>query len=165
MSESVQSCPSCRTLVLADTAHCPLCQHVFTAEAAEEVVGEVAGESPADAISAEREGVECGDCGEVVRPELVRCWRCGAFLRPEIAARFQEMQRNPSPVMYSQEGGSGELEDTALRSLQQSSGSTGAVLDEGGFELAEGVSMSDTADFDPDETCLLYTSPSPRDRG
>ncbi|HAA60929.1 MAG TPA: hypothetical protein DCE39_08360, partial [Planctomycetaceae bacterium] len=91
--------------MLADTAHCPLCQHVFTAEAAEEVVGEVPDESPADAISAEREGVECGDCGEVVRPELVRCWRCGAFLRPEIAARFQEMQRNPSPVMYSQEGG------------------------------------------------------------
>ena len=138
--------------MLADTAHCPLCQHVFNTKTIEEVVGELVEESPADANSVEREGVECGDCGEVVRPELVRCWRCGAFLRPEIAARFQEMQRNPSPVMYSQEGGSGELEDTALQSLQQSSGLTGAVMDEGGFELAEGGSMSETADFDPDET-------------
>ena len=141
--------------MLADTAHCPLCQHVFSAEAAEQVVGEVADESPVDAISAEREGIECSDCGEVVRPELVRCWRCGAFLRPEIAARFQEMQRNPSPVMYSQEGGSGELEDAALQSLQQSSSLTGAALDEGGFELAEGVSMSDTTDIDLDENAQV----------
>ena len=147
MSESVQSCPSCRTLLLTDTVQCPLCQHVVNPE----VVGEIVEELTVDTISAEREGVECGDCGEVVRPELVRCWRCGAFLRPEIAARFQEMQRNPSPVMYSQEGGSGELEDTALGSLQQSSALTGAVLDEGGFELAEGVSMSEGADFELDD--------------
>jgi len=168
MSESVQSCPSCRTLLLADTVQCPLCRHVVNPDATEEL-GEKLSEQLNEQLNeelnggeivAEREGVECADCGEVVRPELVRCWRCGAFLRPEIAARFQEMQRNPSPVMYSQEGGLGELEDTALRSLQQTSNVSGAVVDEGGFELAEGINMSEGDDSDLDDELLKPVRPA-----
>ena len=168
MSESVQSCPSCRTLLLADTVQCPLCRHVVNPDATEEL-GEKLSEKLNEQLNeelnggeivAEREGVECADCGEVVRPELVRCWRCGAFLRPEIAARFQEMQRNPSPVMYSQEGGLGELEDTALRSLQQTSNVSGAVVDEGGFELAEGINMSEGDDFELDDELLKPVGPA-----
>jgi len=159
MSVSIQSCPSCRTLLLTDTVQCPLCQHVVDPEAAAQFSGEL----PDVVVVEDRSGgVECADCGEVVRPELVRCWRCGAFLRPEIAARYQEMQRNPSPVMYSQDQGAGELEDTGLGAAQQSSTSPGGaatIVEEEGFELADGVNMSDSADFDLDDGMLKPTQP------
>jgi len=159
MSVSIQSCPSCRTLLLTDTVQCPLCQHVMDPEAAEQFAGELP-----DVVVVENRsgGVECADCGEVVRPELVRCWRCGAFLRPEIAARYEEMQRNPSPVMYSQDYGAGEPEDTALVTAQQSSTSQGVATtraEEEDFELADGVNMSDRADFELDDDLLKHAQP------
>jgi len=159
MSVSIQSCPSCRTLLLSDTVQCPLCQHVVDPEAAEQFAGELS-----DVVVVENRsgGIECADCGEVVRPELVRCWRCGAFLRPEIAARYQEMQRNPSPVMYSQDYGAGEPEDTALVTEQQSSTSPGVattMAEEEDFELADGVNMSDSADFELDDDLLKHAQP------
>lgn len=157
MSVSIQSCPSCRTLLLTDTVQCPLCQHVVNPEAAESFAGEL---PDAVAVEDRGDGVECGDCGEVVRPELVRCWRCGAFLRPEIAARFQEMQRNPSAVIYSQDSSSGDQENTALLSDQQSNNSAGpSLVDDGDFELADGVNMSDGDGFDLGDDLLKHTEP------
>jgi uncharacterized Zn finger protein len=128
-----------------------------------DVAEQFSGELP-DAVAVEdrRDGVKCTDCGEVVRPELVRCWRCGAFLRAEIAARYQEMQRNPSPVIYSESSGAGEPEDTALATAQQSSTSAGGamvVVEDGDFELADGVNMSDGADFELDDELLKHTEP------
>lgn len=159
MSVSIQSCPSCRTLLLDDTIQCPLCQHVVKSDVSEQFSGEL---PDAVAVEDRSDGVECTDCGEVVRPELVRCWRCGAFLRAEIAARYQEMQRNPSPVMYSKSAGAGEPEDTALATAQQSSTSAGgamAMVEDGGFELADGVNMSGGADFELDDELLKHTEP------
>ena len=157
MSVSIQSCPSCRTLLLTDTVQCPLCEHVVNPETTEGFSGELPG---AVAVEDHGDGVECGDCGEVVRPELVRCWRCGAFLRPEIAARFQEMQRNPSAVIYSQDQSSAGDEDTALLADQQSRDSAGpAQVDEGDFELADGVNMSDADDMGFGDVLLKHTDP------
>ena len=157
MSVSIQSCPSCRTLLLTDTVQCPLCEHVVNPEATESFSGELPG---AVAVEDHGDGVECGDCGEVVRPELVRCWRCGAFLRPEIAARFQEMQRNPSAVIYSQDESSAGDEDTALLADQQSRDSAGpSLVDEGDFELADGVNMSDADDMGFGDDLLKHTDP------
>jgi hypothetical protein len=128
-----------------------------------DVAEQFSGELP-DAVAVEdrSDGVKCTDCGEVVRPELVRCWRCGAFLRADIAARYQEMQRNPSPVMYSESSGAGEPEDTALTTAQQSSTSAEgamAMVEDGDFELADGVNMSDGADFELDDELLKHTEP------
>jgi hypothetical protein len=159
MSVSIQSCPSCRTLLLDDTIQCPLCQHVVKSDVAEQFSGEL---PDAVAVEDRSDGVECADCGEVVRPELVRCWRCGAFLRADIAARYQEMQRNPSQVMYSESSGAGEPEDTALATAQQSSTSTAgamAMVEDGDFELADGVNMSDGADFELDDELLKHAEP------
>ncbi|MEE3283740.1 MAG: hypothetical protein VX311_04075, partial [Planctomycetota bacterium] len=142
---------------MTDTVQCPLCQHVVNPEAAESFSGEL---PDAVAVEDRGDGVECGDCGEVVRPELVRCWRCGAFLRPEIAARFQEMQRNPSAVIYSQDSSSGGQEDTALFSDQQSLNSEGpSLVDDGDFELADGVNMSDGDGFELGDELMKHTEP------
>ena len=159
MSVSIQSCPSCRTLLLSDTAQCPLCQHVVNPDAVIDFGGDL---PEAVAVEDKSDGVECADCGELVRPELVRCWRCGAFLRPEIAKRYQEMQqKNASPVMYSQEPHvDGQVEDNPGGAGQQSAaGVEGdmSVLAEGDFELADGVQMSDGADFELDDELLKNT--------
>ncbi|QDU39124.1 hypothetical protein Mal4_34590 [Maioricimonas rarisocia] len=44
----------------------------------------------------------CPDCGEMVRKGLLRCWNCGAFMDKGIEARFQEMQENPAPMIFSE---------------------------------------------------------------
>lgn len=46
--------------------------------------------------------VPCPDCGEMVRKGLLRCWNCGAFMDKGIEARFQEMQENPAPMIFSE---------------------------------------------------------------
>ncbi|MBL8850842.1 MAG: hypothetical protein JNG89_14265 [Planctomycetaceae bacterium] len=44
----------------------------------------------------------CPECGEMVRKGLVRCWNCGAFMNATMQARYQEMQSNPAPPIFSQ---------------------------------------------------------------
>jgi hypothetical protein len=44
----------------------------------------------------------CPECGEKVRKGLVRCWNCGAFMNASIQARYQELQTNPAPPIFSQ---------------------------------------------------------------
>jgi hypothetical protein len=44
----------------------------------------------------------CPECGEKVRKGLVRCWNCGAFMNATLQARYQEMQTNPAPPIFSQ---------------------------------------------------------------
>lgn len=54
---------------------------------------------PAGVASVER---ACPECGEMVRKGLVRCWNCGAFMDEKLQQRYQEMQSNPSPPVFSQ---------------------------------------------------------------
>lgn len=44
----------------------------------------------------------CPECGESVRKGLVRCWNCGAFMDSNLQAKYQEMQTNPTPPIFSQ---------------------------------------------------------------
>ena len=44
----------------------------------------------------------CPECSEMVRQGLVRCWNCGAFMNASIEARYQELQTNPAPPIFSQ---------------------------------------------------------------
>ncbi|MFO1096305.1 MAG: hypothetical protein U0992_23825, partial [Planctomycetaceae bacterium] len=44
----------------------------------------------------------CPECGESVRKGLVRCWNCGAFMDSNLQAKYQEMQTNPAPPIFSQ---------------------------------------------------------------
>lgn len=44
----------------------------------------------------------CPECGEKVRKGLVRCWNCGAFMDSTLQAKYQEMQTNPAPPIFSQ---------------------------------------------------------------
>ena len=138
---------------MSDTARCPLCQHVVNQDVEEPAGNELDG---AVVLSNAMDGIECGDCGELVRRELVRCWRCGAFMRPEIAARYQEMQQSPSPVIYSQVH-AGELDDALL--LQHSGRQPATQEDD--FVLADGVNMSE-GDFEVDgEVAEDAEPPSP----
>lgn len=105
MSVSIISCPGCQTLLLSDTAQCPTCQHVFDQESADSFSSESL-PSMSDSRSDE---VQCGECGEMMRPGLVRCWKCGAFTRKEIADSYARMQSQASPVIYSQ-----PAEDTSI---------------------------------------------------
>lgn len=95
MSVSIVSCPSCKSLILSDTAQCPTCQHVIKPEKAAIItqdlpaVGRAAGDV-----------VECPDCGEEVRSGLVRCWRCGGFLRGDIAESYEKMLDAPQAAAY-----------------------------------------------------------------
>jgi len=58
------------------------------------------GTNPPDAGGAHE--APCPDCGEMVRKGLLRCWNCGAFMDKGIEARFQEMQENPAPMIFSE---------------------------------------------------------------
>ena len=55
--------------------------------------------NPAPAVVTEQ---PCPECGEKVRKGLVRCWNCGAFMNASIEARYQELQTNPAPPIFSQ---------------------------------------------------------------
>jgi hypothetical protein len=57
---------------------------------------------PAAAPAAPPHEQPCPECGEMVRKGLVRCWNCGAFMNANMQARYQEMQSNPAPMIFSQ---------------------------------------------------------------
>ncbi len=43
----------------------------------------------------------CPECGELVRKQLIRCWNCGAFMHKKLEAKYQAMQANPAPIIFS----------------------------------------------------------------
>lgn len=44
----------------------------------------------------------CPDCGEMVRVNALRCWNCGGFMNPEMEIKYQAMQANPAPTIFSE---------------------------------------------------------------
>jgi hypothetical protein len=155
MSVSIIACPSCRALVLPDTAQCPNCGHVFdesraTAEAA----------APGTVESTEEE-VPCPGCNELVRKGLVRCWNCGTFMQQEIADSYRRMQISPPKVIYSdvqEKSGQavaapGGLSDSG-RLLDEAERDEGSAADEPadeeGFEydIPDGGESGDGVEFD-----------------
>jgi len=95
MSVSIIACPSCKSLVLPDTAQCPNCNYVFderrTAEPA-----------PLGRVEAPDEEIPCPGCNELVKKGLVRCWNCGTFMQSDIAEKYKKMQISPPKVIYSE---------------------------------------------------------------
>jgi hypothetical protein len=84
----------------------------------------------------------CPECGEKVRKGLVRCWNCGAFMNATLQARYQEMQSNPSPPIFSQVP---ESEVTSVDPVTEDDFQLG--LNEGGRERADlgGLESADPA--------------------
>jgi hypothetical protein len=96
MSVSIIACPSCKSLVLPDTAQCPNCGFVFDEKRA-------AVEPPThEPVEAPEEEIPCPGCNELVKKGLVRCWNCGTFMQPHIAESYKKMQVSPPKVIYSQ---------------------------------------------------------------
>src|SRR5579885_1595328 len=96
MSVSIIACPSCKSLVLPDTAQCPNCGHVFDEKRATP-------EPPVHGhVEAQEEEIPCPGCNELVKKGLVRCWNCGTFMQQDIAESYKKMQVSPPKVIYSQ---------------------------------------------------------------
>jgi hypothetical protein len=95
MTVSILACPSCKSLVLPDTAQCPNCHFVFDEK---RVPAEFA---PVERVEAPEEEVPCPGCNELVRKGLVRCWNCGTFMQQDIAESYRRMQISPQKVIYS----------------------------------------------------------------
>jgi hypothetical protein len=98
MSVSIFPCPTCKTLLLADTIQCPTCKHVFDKQRVKALSD---GPLPSERGEDSQED-PCPNCGEMVRRGLVRCWNCSSFMRKDIADSYRKMQTAPSPVIYSQ---------------------------------------------------------------
>jgi hypothetical protein len=95
MSVSIIACPSCKSLVLPDTAQCPNCKFVFDEKrAAVEPITTPPVEAP-------EEEIPCPGCNELVKKGLVRCWNCGTFMQSNIAESYKKMQVSPPKVIYS----------------------------------------------------------------
>ncbi len=96
MSVSIIACPSCKSLVLPDTAQCPNCSFVFDEKrAAIEPV-------TLGRVEAPEEEIPCPGCNELVKKGLVRCWNCGTFMQQDIAESYRRMQISPPKVIYSE---------------------------------------------------------------
>lgn len=96
MTVNILACPSCKSLVLPDTAQCPNCHYVFDEK---RVPAEY---SPPERVEAPEEEVPCPGCNELVRKGLVRCWNCGTFMQQDIAETYRRMQISPPKVIYSE---------------------------------------------------------------
>lgn len=145
MTETIIACPSCKSLVLPDTAQCPNCRYVFdekraTAEAA------AAAESP-------EEEVPCPGCNELVRKGLVRCWNCGTFMQQDIADKYRRMQVSPPKVIYSKPDEApgdantftGHVTDSGRLLDQAPTGGPTDIADDDDFEVSQPL---DERDFD-----------------
>ncbi len=154
MSVSIIPCPSCSSLLLSDTAQCPTCKHILDAERATELP-EIRLHSDSQNAILE---IECPDCCEKVRQELVRCWRCGAFLKPEIFESYQKMLAQRSSIVYTtppqDQGDEAPLEPSQSDTPKPSSSGTETTFripteatsanvsdDEDGFTLAPGIEV------------------------
>jgi hypothetical protein len=150
MSVSIIACPSCKSLVLPDTAQCPNCNFVFDEKRA--AVEPVA----TGRVEAPDEEIPCPGCNELVKKGLVRCWNCGTFMQSHIAETYKRMQISPPKVIYSEVG---DLEDA--NTFSGSVTDSGRLIDnvgppgtdvtegEGDFEVDEELGDDpDEGDFD-----------------
>ena len=86
MSVSIIACPSCKSLVLPDTAQCPNCNFVFDEKRALVEPPTIGHVEPTE------EEIPCPGCNELVKKGLVRCWNCGTFMQSHIAETYKRMQ-------------------------------------------------------------------------
>jgi hypothetical protein len=96
MSVSIIACPSCKSLVLPDTAQCPNCNFVFDEKRALVEPPTIGHVEPTE------EEIPCPGCNELVKKGLVRCWNCGTFMQSHIAETYKRMQISPPKVIYSE---------------------------------------------------------------
>jgi len=150
MTVNILACPSCKSLILPDTAQCPNCHYVF-----DERRATTAEPAPHTRAEAPEEEVPCPGCNELVRRGLVRCWNCGTFMQQDIADSYRKMQISPPKVIYSDVGQT----PTTARGSSVSTTDSGRVIDapaphhsdddEADFEVDDGmVDEADEADFD-----------------
>ena len=150
MTVNILACPSCKSLILPDTAQCPNCHYVF-----DERRATTAEPAPPSRAEAPEEEVPCPGCNELVRRGLVRCWNCGTFMQQDIADSYRKMQISPPKVIYSDVGQTA----TNARGSSVSTTDSGRVIDapaphdsdddEADFEVDDGmVDEADEADFD-----------------
>jgi hypothetical protein len=152
MTVNIIACPSCKSLVLPDTAQCPNCHYVFDEKRV-----------PSDFVPTEHvvesseEEVPCPGCNELVRKGLVRCWNCGTFMQQDIAESYRRMQVSPPKVIYSQvhetpaDAGafSGVLTESGRLIEKPNSLEQGAGEDEADFEVSVEMGPDlDEGDFD-----------------
>ena len=149
MSVSIIACPSCKSLVLPDTAQCPNCNFVFDEKRATVEPPTIGHVEPAE------EEIPCPGCNELVKRGLVRCWNCGTFMQSHIAETYKRMQISPPKVIYSApdedqpDAGafSGTMTDSG-RLVDDASPPDAAATDED-FELnGQMVEDPDEGDFD-----------------
>jgi hypothetical protein len=149
MTVNILACPSCKSLVLPDTAQCPNCHFVFDEKRASSEF------APAERVEPAEEEVPCPGCNELVRKGLVRCWNCGTFMQHDIAESYRRMQISPPKVIYSDvtqtstDAGAfaGNVTDSGRLSEDQGAGRHDD--DEADFEVDGGtLEDSDGEDFD-----------------
>src|SRR5579862_6992243 len=147
MTETIIACPSCKSLVLPDTAQCPNCRYIFDEKrATAEAAAAGAAESP-------EEEVPCPGCNELVRKGLVRCWNCGTFMQQDIADKYRRMQVSPPKVIYSKPDDTpgdantftGHVTDSGRLLDQAPAGGPTDTADDDDFEISQPV---DERDFD-----------------
>lgn len=75
----------------------------------------------------------------MVRKGLVRCWNCGAFMDQKLQQRYQEMQTNPAPPVFSEVPAEEmhSVEDASEDGFQLSMPASSKREDLGGLESAE----------------------------
>ena len=137
MTVNILACPSCKSLVLPDTAQCPNCHFVFDEKRASSEF------TPTQRVEPAEEEVPCPGCNELVRKGLVRCWNCGTFMQQDIAESYRRMQISPPKVIYS------EVNQTAT----DAGAFSGNVTDSGRLiedQAVVGRSDDDEADFEVD---------------
>ena len=140
-SVSIIACPSCRSLVLPDTAQCPNCNFVFDEKRA-------AVEPPTTGhVEPTEEEIPCPGCNELVKRGLVRCWNCGTFMQSHIAETYKRMQISPPKVIYSEPDEDQHDAGAFSGSFEDASPPDAAATDED-FELnGQMVEDPDEGDF------------------
>ncbi len=101
---------------------------------------------PATPAAATPNEIPCPECGELVRKQLIRCWNCGAFMQKKLEEKYQKMQANPAPIIFSLPEGEAVAADEGDEmgfSLQQSSTPHAATESEG-VPLAKGEAPAAT---------------------
>jgi hypothetical protein len=149
MTVNILACPSCKSLILPDTAQCPNCHYVFDERRA--TTAEPA--RPVGRAEAPEEEVPCPGCNELVRKGLVRCWNCGTFMQQEIANSYRKMQISPPKVIYSDaqtatDAGTFSGGTTDSGRLIDGPAARDSDDDEADFEIDGETVEADEADFD-----------------
>ena len=151
MTVNIIACPSCKSLVLPDTAQCPNCHFVFDEK---RVPTDFV---PTEQVTSTEEEVPCPGCNELVRKGLVRCWNCGTFMQQDIAETYRKMQVSPPKVIYSDinpsapDAGafSGKVTESGRLIEEPASDEAADAEDEADFEVSVEMGEDlDEGDFD-----------------